>query len=394
MDKLSRILELPYEEKIERGLVHTPAEIAHQPETWLKTFELFRARKSEIHTFLEESGVFAPSTSRPTVFLVGAGTSDYVGQAVSYLLRSVWQCEVIPVPSTDLLTHMDNWVLPGRKYLWVSFSRSGDTPEGFAVLERASRTYPNIRHVIVSCNSNSRMIRESAAHRNALPITLPDEANDRGLAMTSSFSNMVIFGQCLAHTADLASYEPILRKLVATGKAFLPRAADVAAALAAQAYTKVCFVGSGPLLAVARECALKSLELTAGKTLTMSQSTLGLRHGPMAALDDESLFVSFLSSDPHVQKYERDLLHEIGSKRLARRRVVVGADDDGRDSFADNYLTPGISEHVSDGYRAPVDVIFGQSLGLFLSIQWDLKPDSPSPGGVINRVVQNVTVYQ
>lgn len=394
MDQLSRILGLPHQEKIERGLVYTPAEIAQQPETWLETFQLFSNRKAEIQRFLEESGIFAPSTSRPTVFLVGAGTSDYVGQAVSYLLRSAWQCEVIPVPSTDLLTHMDGWVLPGRKYLWISFSRSGDTPEGFAALERAYRTYPDIRHIVVSCNSNSRMIRESAANRNALPVTLPDAANDRGLAMTSSFSNMAVFGQCLAHANDLNTYEPILRKLVAVGRAFLPRAADSAAALAAEAYKKLCFVGSGPLLAVARECALKSLELTAGKTLTMSQSTLGLRHGPMAALDGESLFVSFLSSDPQVQKYERDLLQEIGEKKLARRRVVVGGSEAARDSFAENYLAPGISDGVPDEYRAPVDVIFGQCLGLFLSIHWKLKPDAPSPSGVINRVVQNVHIYQ
>ena len=41
MNELSRLLELPEAEKAKRGLVHTPGEIAHQPDTWSKTFELF-----------------------------------------------------------------------------------------------------------------------------------------------------------------------------------------------------------------------------------------------------------------------------------------------------------------------------------------------------------------
>ena len=58
------------------------------------------------------------------------------------------------------------------------------------------------------------MIRESAEVRRVLGICLDDDVNDRGLAMTSSFSSMVIFGQCLAHVNDLDRYEEILLQLV------------------------------------------------------------------------------------------------------------------------------------------------------------------------------------
>jgi tagatose-6-phosphate ketose/aldose isomerase len=44
---------------------------------------------------------------------------------------------------------------------------------------------------------------------------------------------------------------------------------------------------------MARESALKVLELTAGKTLTMTESVLGLRQGPMASRDQGTLFVMF-----------------------------------------------------------------------------------------------------
>ena len=394
MSALAELLSLGDEEKAVRGLSHTPSEIAQQPDTWLSTFEIFRKKQAQIAEFLSLAGLGADSTARPTVFLVGAGTSDYIGQALTNLLRKHWRCDVSAVPSTDLLTHMDELLLPERKYLWVSFSRSGESPEGVAVFEAARKNHPDIYHLVISCNANGRLIRESANGERVLGICLDDAVNDRGLAMTSSFSNMVIAGQCLAHVNDLTRYEEVLLQLAQAGRKFLPRAADCAAALAKEAYTKACFVGSGPLRAVATESALKLVELTAGKTMTFSESALGLRHGPMAVLDQNTLFVCFLSGNRRIQNYERDLLNEIGEKRLVKSRIVVaGSEIAVRGSSAEHYLTADMPKDISDDHRAPVDVMFGQLLGLFFSLQWRLRPDHPSPNGAISRVVQHVNIY-
>jgi tagatose-6-phosphate ketose/aldose isomerase len=395
MNVLSALLDLPDNERAERGLTHTPAEIAQQPATWQSTFGRFQRRHAEINEFLAAAGVFASDPNfRPSVFLIGAGTSDYVGQSLSYLLRRMWQCEVTAVPSTDLLTHREELVLPQRRHLWISFSRSGDSPEGVAILQEALERRPDIRHLIVCCNANGRMLRESVSYPQVLGICLDDAVNDRGLAMTSSFTNMVIFGHCLAHSRDLASYGEVLGQLVQAAQSFLPPAAECAAELAAQDTTKACIVGSGPLRAVARESALKVLELTAGKISTMSESALGLRHGPMAALDKNTLFVCFLSGNKRVQKFEMDLLEEIGNKRLARSRIVVaGQPPPGANLLAERCLAPTMPLTVADDYRPPIDVMFGQTLGLFSSLRWNLRPDSPSPNGAISRVVQNVNIH-
>jgi tagatose-6-phosphate ketose/aldose isomerase len=393
VDALTELLTLTNQQKVARGLAHTPAEIAQQPETWISTFELFRRERPRIGEFLSASGIGDGPQPGLTVFLVGAGTSDYVGQSLAHLLRKSWQCEVFAVPSTDLLTHMDELITPPRKYLWISFSRSGDSAEGVAVLEQARKRHPDIRHLVISCNSNGRMLRDSADQPNALGICLHDAVNDRGLAMTSSFSNMVVFGQCLAHTNDLRGYEKVLALLERAGREFLPRAADCAAALAKDGCTKACFVGSGALRAVAKESALKLLEMTAGKITTMSESVLGLRHGPMAALDAETLFVCFLSGDRRVQDYERDLLLEIGGKHLAKSRVVIAAQPSPGRDMAEHYLMADGSGSIPDDYRPALDVIFGQLLGLFFSLRWDLQPDCPSPDGIISRVVQSVKIY-
>jgi tagatose-6-phosphate ketose/aldose isomerase len=263
-----------------------------------------------------------------------------------------------------------------------------------SVIEKALENHPEIHHIIVSCNAEGNMIRRAAAKRQAFSVALDNAVNDRGLAMTSSFSNMVVFGQCLAHVHDFGPYEAIFSRLVEAGKTFLPDAADAASALSAESYERVCFLGSGALEGVAVESALKVMELTAGRVMAMSESALGLRHGPMAALDKTTLLVSFLSGDDSVARYEKDLLQELATKRVVKTRLAVGGSSAGAlDGLVEQYISPDARTSVPDDYRPPVDVLFGQLLGLFFSLGCNLMPDRPSPNGVISRVVENVTIY-
>ena len=116
----------------------------------------------------------------------------------------------------------------------------------------------------------------------------------------------------------------MLERLAPAGREFLMTAGIEAARLARLGYPRVCLVGSGSLASVAKESALKVLEMTAGQVRTMPETILGLRHGPMAALDADMLFVCFLSQEPRRAHYAADLLREIGEKGLARERLVIG----------------------------------------------------------------------
>jgi tagatose-6-phosphate ketose/aldose isomerase len=112
----------------------------------------------------------------------------------------------------------------------------------------------------------------------------------------------------------------------------------------------------------------------------------------MAALDQTTLFVAYLSGDEKVRQYELDLLEEIGKKRLVKARVAVTTSSQSvADRLAERVLSSGAG--VADDYRPPLDVIFGQLLGLFFSLRHGLKPDCPSPSGAISRVVQNVKIH-
>jgi tagatose-6-phosphate ketose/aldose isomerase len=394
VSRLLNLIHLDKEEKAKRGLTHTPGEILQQPESWATTFMNFQQRRPEVEAFLQSKGVSPDSKHRPTVFLIGAGTSDYIGQSLVALLRQKWQCEVTAIPSTDLLTNFEDFILRDVNYLWVSFSRSGDSPEGVNVLNKALKEYPQISHLVVSCNSEGKMIRDHRDDPRVFGLLLDDSVNDRGLAMTSSYSNMVICGQCLAHTWTLSEYEPILHSLIAAGEKFLEVASECAASLADGPYTRVCFVGSGAMKAVATESALKVSELTAGRIQSMSESTLGLRHGPLAALNAETLFVSFISSDSRRERYEADLLREIGKKGVVQTRVAIALQPSPEvEKECEHFLTPGARVSIPDPYRPPLDVMFGQLLGLYFSIHCKLKPDVPSPSGAITRVVQNVPIH-
>jgi tagatose-6-phosphate ketose/aldose isomerase len=399
IDGLHALVGASDTEKEARGTRHTPQEILHQPATWQTTYKICAERRPDLVQFLGQAGIGVEHSARPTVFLVGAGTSDYVGQALAPLLRRLWECEVWAVPSTDLLTNFEELVFRDRPYLWVSFSRSGESSEGLAVLEAALEKYPHVRHLLVTCNAAGRMaaVCEKTPER-AFVLALDDSANDRGLAMTSSFTNMVVAGHCVAHAFSPDDYSEQFSLLRQAGEQFLERAQEVAAVIAQEEFAQACFVGSGVLRAVARESALKVLELTAGRIHAMSESSLGLRHGPMSALDGSTLFVSFVSRDRRRHSYELDLIEEVHRKRLGKLRVVVTPDSADRVSaMADHVLSlqaPGHPLEIGDEYRAPVDVMLGQLLGLFCSLRLGLKPDSPSPNGAISRVVSHVKIYR
>jgi tagatose-6-phosphate ketose/aldose isomerase len=390
---LSNFVDLPVNEQKARGVFFTAREIAQQPDTWKTTLQIFKEHQAQICNFLEEVGLLNELEKRPVVMLVGAGTSDYIGQALELLLRQKWGCEVSACASTELLPNLEDYIVPGQKYLWISFSRSGDSPEAVAVVERAIQLHPGIAHLVVTCNAQARLIATCKEAAQAYVVVLDDAVNDRSLAMTSSFTNMVLMGQCLAHAWSIEEYSEIVERLVRSGLDFLPRAEKEAERISSLGFSRVCVVGTGSLASVAKESALKVLEMTAGQMKTMSETVLGLRHGPMAALDAQTLFLCFVSGEDRRAKYARDLLREVGEKGVTAERIAVGPASSREEisPYCDSYLAVG--DDIADAYRPVLDVIFGQLLGLYCSVARNFKPDSPSPGGVINRVVQKFGIY-
>ncbi len=149
MNPLRQLMQLPRASQEQRGLLHTPGEIARQSAVWPRTVGIIEERIDEVRSFLDARGLRGDVEARPVVSLIGAGTSNYIGQCLVALLRECWNCEVEAVPSTTLLTNFSEYLVPERRRLWISFSRSGNSPEGVAVLQRALVEQPQISHIVI-----------------------------------------------------------------------------------------------------------------------------------------------------------------------------------------------------------------------------------------------------
>jgi len=389
LNPLAALLSLSDTEKERRGLLNTPREIFQQPETWLETIDRLAQLRPGLAEFIAEF-LQEKATRRPAVILAGAGTSDYVGRVVSRTLRRQWGCEVTAVPSTELLTNLDDFILLACRYLFISFSRSGESSEGVAVLELARMRYPSqVNHLVVTCNQSGAMAKMAGV----CPLVLGARTNDRGLAMTSSFTNMVLAGLYLAFVQAPEQFEPLAKKVAEVAANKMADIAEAATGLARRGFSRVCFLGAGPLQAVAEESALKVLELNAGRIATVAQSPLGLRHGPLAFVDDQTLVVAYLSGEEQRQRYELDLLDELAQKGLGAETLIVAPRAIARlvPSTA-KLLVLNAPKDLPDFCLSLVHVVVGQLLGLFFSIENGITPDSPS-SGAISRVVSHVRIY-
>jgi tagatose-6-phosphate ketose/aldose isomerase len=346
----------------------TAREIAHQPELWPVVAQevLLAAEHLQLSQKLQNR----------RVLLTGAGSSAYAASAVA----AAWP-GAIAIPTTDLLVDTERY-LRGVGAT-VSLARSGESPESAAVVERIRSLHPEILQVALVCNSNSTLTRAGIDEL----IVLNPRTNDRSLVMTSSFSSLVLAGLVLAQPHAVTSK---VETHSARASALMPEIEAVCRHLSSRAFDRIVVLSSSPLLGWAREAALKTLEMTSGHFPVMTETFLGLRHGPMSFVKADTLVLCLLSSDPLRRAYEIDLIDELRSKKIG---YLVGiAETREWDSLFDERI-PAIAPEEDDSLRTPYEIVGPQWLGYDLSLRIGLNPDNPSPDGIINRVVRGVRIY-
>ena len=142
--------------------------------------------------------------------------------------------------------------------------------------------------------------------------------------------------------------------------------------------------------ALAKEVALKIVELTDGRVLAMPETFLGFRHGAIGFLREDTPIVCFLSSDPQKRPYEEDLMQDLRRKELGRF-IIIG-DNLSSVSQGDWYI-PAIAPFLPDALRTPFEVPLAQLLAYHLSVSAGVDPDNPSPKGTITRVVKAFRIH-
>ncbi len=390
--RIRTLLGAPDEEQRGRGYFHTLREIAQQPLTWTTTARRMDAAVPAISELLDRSGVSARHAS---VLLTGSGSSLYAGASACHGLRSALGVPVFAVAGGDLLTDLDATLSPTDAVLVVSLARSGNSPESCGAIDLLLDRRPHNMHLVLTCCADGRLAMDYGNEPRVKTIVLDAATCDRSLVMTSSFTNLALGSRVLAFAKGVGSFDDLSSRLATIGQHILVHHGRHVSDLGGESFRSYVFLGSGGRFASARESALKMLEMTTGQVATLAESFLGLRHGPMSAVHDDSLFVCYLASDPLVRAYELDVIRELNTKGLKARKLIVGeAIPEASASQSDVLLEcPGLTA-VGDRHAPIVDALVGQLLAFFRCLSLGLKPDAPSPTGVITRVVQDFVIHR
>jgi tagatose-6-phosphate ketose/aldose isomerase len=384
---IGELLSVPGDERVARGYGHTLREICQQPLTWPETASVVLRRADDVRGMMDGAGALV---------LTGSGSSSYAGECAAPCLQETLGRPATALPTGRILTHPGLCLPPSGPYLVVSLARSGDSPESRAAVDWLLEAQPRARHLTITCNRRGALATSYADVPNVLSVVLDDKTNDESLVMTSSFSNLVVAARTLGALDSPETHESRTRTLARAAARVLRESGDALGVVGGEEKCRTAvFLGSGCRLGAAREAALKMLEMTAGEVWTLSESFLGLRHGPMSALRKDTLLVAFLSSDPLVRPYEVDLLRELDQKQLGRRRVLVGAQIP-RELAGEGVVIVDCDpiSSLDDADLTVIDTLVGQLLAFFRCRAGGYRPDSPSASGVITRVVSSFAIHR
>jgi tagatose-6-phosphate ketose/aldose isomerase len=355
-------------------------EIQQQPETLRATQEAVSARQDEIQRFI------SPLLARPEmrIVLTGAGTSAFIGDSLAPELSRGGGRSVEAIPTTDLVSAPELYLRREAPMLLVSFGRSGNSPESLAAIDVAEQAVDEVHHLIITCNPDGALA--ARAGERACVVQLPEATHDRGFAMTSSFSAMML--AALSILGGIEALAPRVPAIVEAVADTLESADPIVSGLAEGGFDRVVYLGSGVFKGLAREAALKLMELSDGALVTAFDTAMGFRHGPKTIITPQTLVVVFVSNDPVTGHYDRDIVRELRSDGRAGKVIVVATTADADDSI----IVPRLEGATDCDLLFPF-IVPAQLLGLRVSQALGLTPDQPNRTGTVNRVVEGVRLY-
>lgn len=370
------------------GGVATASEIVQQPAVWLEMAASLPAQTAALSAFL---GDFLHHAEH-LLILTGAGTSAFIGEGVADVLNRQWPCEVRAIATTNLIASPDLYLDPARPTLLVSFGRSGNSPESVAAVTLLRSQLQNVRFLNITCNAEGELYAANVGRKDSYNLLMPAACCDRSFAMTSSYSTMLLAALLVLENRPWAQQYAKVQVLAELAQSVLQGTAAKMAALANEPVARVIYLGSGPLQSLARESALKVLELTCGEVVALFDSSLGFRHGPKSVVNRDTLVLCFMAADAHCHRYDLDLLAELRRDGIASRIVAVSPQALPQ-PHGDDLVLPVPAGVLDDVWLGLLWVTLAQQYALEKSVALGKTPDNPFPGGEVNRVVKGVTIY-
>lgn len=364
----------------EKDFKYTYTEILNQADTWLEVYNLYEKRKNDIENFLKKVGKDCK------VIFTGAGTSEYVGNIALDYLKTHGEFEFESVATTDLVSAPYLHFEKNQKTLLVSFARSGNSPESLAAVKLGKQIVDDFYNLPITCAKEGKLAQALKDDENSYVFLEPEITNDKGFAMTNSFSSMLL-ATLLIFDTKTQNKKGIVEKISKLGKEIYNNLEEIEN-LVNFDFNRVVYLGSGPLGKLTKEARLKILELTAGEVATIWESSMGFRHGPKSFVDENTLVISFVSSNPYTRLYDLDILDEIANDKIAKKIIGISNSKLDRD-----YELIFEEDGLDDVYLCPAYIIIGQIIALVTSLRVGNTPDNPSRTHTVNRVVKGVTIH-
>jgi tagatose-6-phosphate ketose/aldose isomerase len=358
----------------------TRREILQQPDTLRATHAVLRQGRAGIEAFV------APLLARPDlrIILTGAGTSAFIGESLAPWLSRLLGRNVEAIATTDIVGAPLLHLRRDAPTLLVSFGRSGNSPESIAAVDLADAQIDDVHHLVITCNAEGALAQGGIANRYV--VQLPEATHDRAFAMTSSFTAMTY--AALAIFTGIDAMDLRAERIAEAVSATLAAAEQRVDMLAARGFQRVVYLGSGVFSGLAREAALKLLELSDGKVVSAFDSALGFRHGPKTIVDRNTLVVVYLSNDPLTRRYDLDIVEELRADGRAGGVLTIGVAPPAGDAIAIEAPANALDADLIFPFIVPA-----QLFALHVSLALGLTPDRPNASGTVNRVVQGVRIH-
>ncbi|KAA9259677.1 SIS domain-containing protein [Streptococcus anginosus] len=384
------MLDYTKEDLIELGAEITTREIYQQPQVWQTAFENYKAQADEIAAFLNN---IDEKYDYIKVILTGAGTSAYVGDTLLSYFRKIYderKWNFNAIATTDIVANPLAYLHKEVPTILISFARSGNSPESVAAVDLAKDIVEELYQITITCAAEGKLAQQAHGDERNLLLLQPTPSNDAGFAMTSSFTSMMLTALLVFDKADLVAKAEKVSALMTLSQEVLD-SAEAIQEIVSLDYNRVIYLGAGPFFGLAHEAQLKILELTAGQVATMYESPVGFRHGPKSLVNEKTVVVVFGSTDSYTKLYDLDLVREVAGDEIARKVILLTEQKEDLENVEQVILSS--QQLADDVYRVFPYIVYGQLFALLTALKVKNRPDTPSPTGTVNRVVQGVIIH-
>lgn len=335
----------------------TYQEIMSQQSMWSEAVHVFQKNAEQLKAIYTEAAF-------DSVLLTGCGSTYYLALTGAAMIQQFMGVTAQAYPASEIALLPERVFVPGRRYLLIAISRSGETTETLAAV-RSFREHTQQPVIAVTCAS------ESALGTSADLTFAVDAAQETSVAQTRSFASMLIVVQgivaSLANADQLDALSLLESQIADVFKNYHALARQLGED---RQIERFYFLGSGILYGIANEAMLKMKEMS----LSYSEAFhfLEFRHGPMSMVNGQTLIIGLLSDDAWQQ--ELSVLHDMRQ----RGATILAISEDKLAGDAPTFHGVSLKSSLPSWARTVLYLPLLQLMAYYRALSRDQNPDIPA----------------